>query len=508
MANNTVLIVGAGPTGMTAAIELKRLGMDVRIIDKSDHMARYSQALVVQARTLEQFQRYGLADKAIARGRKLRRAKFYSEGKLIVDFTLDRVESRYSFALFIPQSETEPLLNSHMESLGIKTEREVELISVTQEPELRATLRRADGRAEEVFPRWLIGCDGAHSAVRQMTGTAFEGASVRISFFLADAEITGADVPQDELSLHVSRGNVVFMARLTEKLTRLIVALHEQPKFDSDRELTIGDLQEMVDRAGVRIQIRSAEWLTPFHVTDRQAKHYRVGNVFLAGDASHIHSPVGGQGMNTGIQDVANLAWKLAAVARGADDALLDSYEEERGEVGKALLRFTGRGLKLATASNPIIEKLRDTLAPVVVLLPPVQRGAVGFVSETAIEYRSSSIVADYGGDGQMRAGDRLPDLPLRNSSVRSRLLEDWTAPRHRVFGLNLDKDDIETMRNGLHNADVVSLATSDFYDGGRRLLGDDGKMFVLRPDGYVGFRARMGFQVELMNYARLHAFA
>jgi 2-polyprenyl-6-methoxyphenol hydroxylase-like FAD-dependent oxidoreductase len=508
MANNTVLIVGAGPTGMTAAIELKRMGMDVRIIDKSNHMAQYSQALVVQARTLEQFQRYGIADAAIAHGRRLHEAKFYSEGKLLVDFKLDHVESAYPFALFIPQSETEALLNGHMESLGIKTEREVELISLTQEPELRATLRRADGQTEEVSSRWLIGCDGAHSAVRKKTGTPFEGARVGISFFLADAEITGPDVPQDELSLYVNHGDVVFLARLTDRTVRLIVALHEQPKIDSDRELTIEDLQAMVDRVGVRIQICSAQWMTPFHVTDRQAKHYRIGRVFLAGDASHVHSPVGGQGMNTGIQDVANLAWKLAAVARGADDRLLDSYEEERGEVGRALLRFTERGLKLATASNPIVEKIRDALAPIFVLLPPVQRGAVGFVSETAIEYRSSSIVADYGGDGRMRAGDRLPDLPVRNLSLRSRLLEDWTAPRHRVLGLNLDNDDIETMRSELHDADVVSLATSDLYREGRRLLGDDGKMFVLRPDGYVGFRARMGFQAELMNYARLNAFA
>ncbi len=508
MANNTVLIVGAGPTGLTAAIELKRLGMDVRIIDKSDHMARYSQALVVQARTLEQFQRYGLADEAIARGRKLHEAKFYSEGKLIVDFKLDHFESPYPFALFIPQSETEALLNGHMESLGIKTERNVELISLTQQPELRATLGHADGRTEEVSPRWLIGCDGAHSVVREKTGTVFEGARVGISFFLADAEITGPDVPQDELSLHVSHGNVVFMARLTDRIVRLIVALHEQPKIDGHRELTVHDLQGMVDRVRVHIQIRSADWMTPFHVTDRQAKHYRIGNVFLAGDASHVHSPVGGQGMNTGIQDVANLAWKLAAVARGAHDSLLDSYEEERGEVGRALLRFTERGLKLATISNPFVEKLRDTFAPIVVLLPPVQRGAVGFVSETAIEYRSSSIVADYGGDGHMRAGDRLPDLPLQNRIVRSSLLADWTAPKHRVFGLNLDKDDIETMKQDLHDAEVVALATSDLYDEGRRLLGDDGKIFVLRPDGYVGFRSRMGFQAELMNYARVNAFA
>ena len=502
MENNSVLIVGAGPTGMTAAIELKRMGMDVRIIDKSDHLARYSQALVVQARTLEQFQRYGFADEAVARGRRLHEAKFYSEGKRIVDFKLDGVESTYPFALFIPQSETETLLNSHMEALGVKTEREVELIALTQEPELRAMIRRADGQTEEVLPRWVIGCDGAHSAVREKTGTAFEGASVGMSFFLADAEIAGPDAPHDELSLHVSRGDVVFMARLTDRVVRLIVALHEQPKMDGDRELTVEDLQGMVDRVGVRVQIGRAEWMTPFHVTDRQAKHYRIGDVFLAGDASHIHSPVGGQGMNTGIQDAANLAWKIAAVARGAEDRLLDSYEEERGEVGRALLRFTERGLKLATASNPIVERLRDAIAPIVTKLPAVQHTAVGFVSETAIEYRSSSIVADYGGDGHLRAGDRLPDLPLRNSDGRSSLLQDWTAPRHRVFCLNSDKDDVEKLRNDLRYAEVVPLATADLGENGRRLLGDDGKMFVLRPDGYLGFRGRMGFQPELMNYA------
>ena len=160
--------------------------------------------------------------------------------------------------------------------------------------------------------------------------------------------------------------------------------------------------------------------MTPFHVNDRQAKHYRIGNVFLAGDASHIHSPVGGQGMNTGIQDVANLAWKLAAVARGADDSLLNSYEEERGEVGRALLRFTERGLKLATVSNPLVEQLRDTVCANPHEVAARTENAVGFVSETAIEYRSSSIVVDFGGDGHLSAGDRLPDLRLRNRIYRA----------------------------------------------------------------------------------------
>jgi 2-polyprenyl-6-methoxyphenol hydroxylase-like FAD-dependent oxidoreductase len=502
MAGSDVLIVGAGPTGMTAAIELKRAGMEPRVIDKAEHMAQFSQALVVQARTLEQFQRYGIADAMMAHGRKLHEAKFYSEGKLIVDFKLDKLASPYPFALFIPQSETEKVLNEFMESLGVKAERCVELVSLTQDSEPRATLRHPDGHTEEISPRWVIGCDGAHSAVREQTGTAFEGGGVGLSFYLGDCEVTGEDMPQDELTLHVHHGDVLFMARLTDRIVRLIAALHEQSE-NSKQQITIDDLQSIVDRIGVRAKIKSAEWLTPFHVNDRQAKHYRIGNVFLAGDASHIHSPVGGQGMNTGIQDAANLCWKLAAVARGGDAALLDTYEEERGEVGRALLRFTQRGLKLASTSNPIVERARDALAPIVTKLPQLQHNAIGFVSETAIEYRSSSAVRDYGGDGHLRAGDRVPDLSLKNGDGGSSLLRDWTSAKHRVIGLNLDQDDIETLRTSVPNADVVPLSSAELGYEGRKLFGDDGKLFVLRPDGYLGFRAPMGFNVELMNYAR-----
>jgi hypothetical protein len=340
--------------------------------------------------------------------------------------------------------------------------------------------------------------------VREKTGVAFEGGGVGLSFFLGDCVVEGPDVPENELSIHVHHGDVLFLARLSDSVVRLIVATHEQQSHEK-REVTIEYLQRAVDRLGVRVKIRSAEWLTPFHVNDRQAKHYRMGNVFLAGDASHIHSPVGGQGMNTGIQDVANLAWKLAAVSRGASDILLDSYEEERGEVGKALLRFTERGLKLATTSNPLVERMRDMLAPLLSMLDPVQHRAVGFISETAIEYRSSSIVHDYGGDGHLRAGDRMPDLRLSHGRQGS-LIEDWTTPRHRVFGLNLDQDDIQTMRADLPNADVVPLVTSDLEYDGRKLFGDDGKIFVLRPDGYLGFRSPMGFRVELLKYARQEA--
>jgi len=500
----STLIVGAGPTGMTAAIELKRAGLDVRIIDKSDHMAEHSQALVVQARTLEQFQRYGIASEAVARGRKLRGARFYSEGKQIVSVTTEQIASRYPFLLFLPQSATEALLNEHMERLGVKTERQVELESVAQDSRgVSVTLRHPDGGQENLRARWLIGCDGAHSTVREKSGVPFEGGGVGLSFFLGDLEIEGPDAPDDELTIHVHRGDIVFMGRLSDRQVRMIVAMHSEQQKDEHRQLTIADFQQAVDQVGVRVKVRSAGWTTPFRVNDRQARHYRVGNVFLAGDASHIHSPVGGQGMNTGIQDAANLAWKMAAVARGAHPSLLDSYEEERAEVGRVLLRFTERGLKMASLSNPLMEGMRDLLAPLVSGLKPVQRALLGFIAETDIEYRRSSIVWDLGGDGDLRAGDRLPDLTLLNPGDQTTLLGSWTEGKHLALVVNGSDAEIAQIRSELPEAEVVRLYTPQLDDEGIGLLGIRKKVIMIRPDGYAGFRAPLAQLKELRAYAR-----
>jgi 2-polyprenyl-6-methoxyphenol hydroxylase-like FAD-dependent oxidoreductase len=507
MPDSSILVIGAGPTGMTAAIELKRAGFDVRIIDKSDHMAQHSQALVVQARTLEQFQRYGIADEAVVRGRKLHGAQIFSEGKQILSIGLDELASRYPFLLFLPQSETEALLNAHMERLGVKAERRVELESLIQDDRsVRATLRHPDGSLEGMRARWVIGCDGAHSTVREKTGTRFEGGGVGLSFFLADVVLDGPDAPEDDLAIHLHHGDVVFLGRLNEKLVRMIVALHSTQNLELSGDLTIDDLQRAADHVGARVIIHSAEWMTPFHVNDRQAKQYRIGNVFLAGDASHIHSPVGGQGMNTGIQDVANLAWKLTAVARGADESLLNSYQEERGEVGKALLRFTERGLKMATTANPLLEQIRNVLAPVISGLKPVQHAVTGFLSETAIEYRSSSVVVDHGGDGDLRAGDRLPDLTLHYPGEKLTLLREWTEARHLVLVINGSDAEVDQVRLNIPQAEVIPLHLPQLDDEGINLLGIKKKIVIVRPDGYVGFRGPIGRKQEWLDYARQDA--
>jgi 2-polyprenyl-6-methoxyphenol hydroxylase-like FAD-dependent oxidoreductase len=489
---------------MTLAIELKRVGLDVRIIDKSDHPALHSQALVVQARTLEQFQRHGIATQAVDEGRKLTKVIFWSDGKQLVSFGLERIHSNYPYVLFLPQNKTEAILNEHMESLGVRIDRNAELISFTQsEGAISSILRRGDGREEQIESRWIVGCDGAHSTVRKLCSIPFEGDGVGLSFFLGDLEIDGPDAPTDFLALHLHKGDVLFMGSLSEKWTRLIVALHAKQNAESERDPTIADFQDAADRAGVRIKIHSSDWMTPFHVNDRQAEHYRSGNAFLAGDAAHIHSPVGGQGMNTGIQDAANLAWKLAAVVRGADERLLNSYETERGAVGKALLKFTERGLKMATASNPVVEHLRDMLLPVLSKPKIVQDTVLGFISETAIEYRSSPIVHDHGGDGLLRAGDRLPDLEVHQKDARSTLLADWRDGKHLAVLVNASESDRRGIGNQLGQVKLISVNSAQFSDEGRRTLGEMPKALVVRPDGYVGFRAPLDKLGELNTYAR-----
>ncbi len=494
-----VLIVGAGPTGLATAIELARQKIPFRLIDKSEKATEWSQALVVQARTLEQFDRYGIAETAVDQGIPLSRAHVFSEGKSIVAFELDHIPGRYPYVLFLPQSQTEEILRQHLHELGGAIERGVELVSLEDsESGTDVQLRHKDGTTENTEARWIVGCDGAHSRVRELLNIPFEGDKVALSFFLGDLELTGPDVSNDELRVYLHHGDVLFVARLTATAHRVIVALHAgQSSEDKDKQLSLADFQTALDHAGARIKVTGSIWMTPFHVNDRQAARYRSKSAFLAGDASHIHSPVGGQGMNTGLQDAANLAWKLAAVSHGAQDALLDSYHEERSAVGKRLLRTTSRGLHAATATNPLLEKLRDTLLSVVSHSQYVQETLAGFISETDINYRESSIVSEQSAAGSLKAGDRVPNPTVHPAgSAPTLLLDPLRDGQHLLLAVN-------TATKTLPRTTSVQITTNHENDELTKLFGAHERICLIRPDGYLGYSSDPQDHSQLANYAR-----
>ncbi len=488
-----VLIAGAGPTGLAMAAEAARFGLRYRIIDKASHGAQHSQALVVQARTLEQFERYHISQTAIERGRRLRRIRMYGEGTRILEASFDEIPSNYPFVLFLPQTETERLLIEHIEAQGGTIERRTELRSFTQRDEfVECVLLHADGSSEIVSCTYLIGADGAHSTVRKQLGLAFDGQSVDFDFFLGDLAVQG-DVPDDELIVHLHSGNLVFVGRMDDTHCRFIVALHDDPM---NREPALEDFQAAIDLCGIQnLRVSDPRWMAAFHVSERRTPAYSRGRVFLAGDATNIHSPVGGQGMNTGIQDAANLIWKLALVeSKRAHPALLDTYDAERKPVSDALLKTTSAALRVATTANWLLQHLRDDLLSRIASLSAVQDRLKGGVSEIGIHYRHSRIVRDAGGDTLLRAGDRAPDCEVVDETgTRMRLFDMLREPVHTVIaampGTHVDLPRLAKLLaryRDLVQGSVLIDGDAEFY---RQYAAVDGALYVVRPDGYVGFR-------------------
>jgi 2-polyprenyl-6-methoxyphenol hydroxylase-like FAD-dependent oxidoreductase len=508
-----VLVVGAGPTGLTLAAQLQVFGATIRIVDRQLDRVHESRALGVQPRTLEVLRGLGVAEELIERGNDAVWVQLHAGGRVVRIrlFGLGLDDTAYPFLLFVSQAETEQVLGDHLAGRGVPVERGVEVAGFQADPDtVTCILGHRDGRSEQVRARYLVGCDGASSTVRRGAGIPFQGGAYPQTFALADLEVDGLD--RDAAHAFPGQEGILLFFPLGRPASWRMLAMH--PTLKGRREParpSLEELQALADAmTGGSVRLRDPVWQTYFGLQHRHATRYRAGPVFLAGDAAHIHSPAGAQGMNTGIQDAWNLGWKLALVSRGiADEALLDSYDAERRPVGRFVVRFTDRAFSGATSTNPLVRALRTRLAPRVLPLGLRFGRAVAYgfrtVSQLNIGYRHSP-AAEEGRPALRRgprAGDRLPDARITREGQECWLGEALVAPRFHLLLCGPPGDwhpsQLTTLRHRYPDTLTVHHLTREATPGALHdldgnlfaRLGVDGTaQYLVRPDGHIGYRA------------------
>jgi 2-polyprenyl-6-methoxyphenol hydroxylase-like FAD-dependent oxidoreductase len=503
-----VLIAGAGPTGLVLALWLTRLGVRIRIIDKTAEPGATSRALGVQARTLEFYAQLGIADAVVEKGRWAAAANLWSNGRRAAHIEFGAMGasiSPYPYALIFPQDEHERLLVECLSDLGIVVERNTELVEFEQDDlSVRAKIRKPDGTTGFCNVAFIAGCDGAHSAVREQLGIGFPGGTYEHLFYVADVEADG-NALNGELNIAFDRNDflVVFPLKGGNR-ARFIGTVRDQRSHNPD--LTWNDVSKDIVQH-MRIAVEKVNWFSTYRVHHRVAGHFRAGRAFLLGDAAHIHSPVGGQGMNTGIGDAVNLAWKIAAVLRNrANPSLLETYEAERIAFARRLVDTTDRAFTEITSSSPTARLVRLRFAP---LLAPfffsfqsARRFIFRTVSQTSIRYRRSSL--SRGMAGLVRGGDRLPWVKMEANGVDSSNFAplqslDWQV---HVYG---------EARPALHALCAKrNLALHVFaYTAATRRAGlRRNAAYLLRPDSYVALAEPDGVAGNIASYLDTRALS
>ncbi len=495
-----VLIVGAGPTGLTAALELSRFGIPFRIIDKLPSPPTTSRAIGVQARTLELFQQRGLAEDLVARGHPIKGASVHGDGKHLFRFEFTGIGSRFNYVLALAQTEMERMLAQVIESRGAKVERGVELVAFSQDPSshepnpIEAVLRHADGRLEDLRAAWLIAADGAHSLVRATLDLPFKGKTIDAEFVLGDIHVTG-DLSREDASLFLSAHGLMALFPLGDNRFRMVASIPvpqaNAPTPDLDQLQRIYE-----ERSCIPATFSDLTWSSVFRISSRMVAQLRRGRILLGGDAANVHSPVGAQGMNAGIQDMFNLCWKLALVIKGrAPSAMLDTYEFERLPVMRSILSRSEYLTRFATAQDPLLRSLFDNIGPWIGSVHFVQDNAGATFSQLGFEYRSSALSEQHAHRASVHAGDRMPDLAWRDhdGAEGGRALLDLLDPAR--FTLVSAGAPLPGLRERFAPwADLVRVveieAPTDAALGERFTKALSDALFLVRPDGYVAATA------------------
>jgi 2-polyprenyl-6-methoxyphenol hydroxylase-like FAD-dependent oxidoreductase len=489
MPDPSVLIVGAGPTGLVLALWLTRLGVRVRIIDKVAAPGTTSRALVIHARTLEFYQQIGIAEAVVQQSHRFAGGNLWVSARLAgrVEFgPMGKGMTPFPYMLIFPQDEHERLLIDRLAEAGVTVERPVELVTFSEERDhVLARLRHANGAEESCRAAYIAGCDGAHSTVRGVMGVGFPGGTYERLFYVADVAATGP-VMDGDLNIALDEADFLAVFPLKDLAhARLIGTVREEEVGGADALGWDDVSHQALDR--LQIQIECVNWFSTYRVHHRVAEKFQRGRAFLLGDAAHIHSPVGGQGMNTGIGDAVNLAWKLAEMLQGrAAPALLDTYEPERIAFARRLVATTDRAFTIISSMGRMARFVRAVVAPRVLPVlfrsTTVRRFMFRIISQTSINYRNSPL--SVGSAGKLKAGDRLPWVPPQEAD--GNLADNFAALSSLDWQVHFYGDSPPEIadlcrRRGLA-MHVFSWSSAAASAG---LVRD--ALYLIRPDGYIG---------------------
>jgi 2-polyprenyl-6-methoxyphenol hydroxylase-like FAD-dependent oxidoreductase len=490
-----VLIVGGGPTGLMLANQLARRGVRAVIIDRHSGPAQQTRAMAVHARTLEIYQKLGIAQRALELGKIATGANLWAGGERRARIPIGDMGknlSPFPFVLMLGQDDNERIMGEHLRQWGMAVQWNTELVSFEASTDrVIATIRQPDGTDRKVTAAWIAGCDGGHSTVRERSGIGFPGAPYEHVFFVADTEATGSMVP-DELNVYLLRDgfHLFFPMRGTNRWRVIgILPEHLREKRDVTFEETVPALRHEAD---AQLSFKSCNWFSTYRIHHRCAERFRKGRCFLLGDAAHVHSPMGGQGMNTGLQDAYNLAWKLALVVKGrAGAALLDSYEAERMPVARELLRTTDRAFTLVVSDKRIAGLFRTQIvariAAFAMTLGRVREIAFRTISQIGIRYPESPLsrtLAQLPQDAP-RGGDRFPwlQLKLRAGGPVEDLFQKLDDTRYTLVVVG---QPAPAELNDRVTACVVPADPHNARELARARIPEQA-FYLLRPDGHVG---------------------
>ncbi len=496
-----VLIVGSGPTGLVLALWLARMGVRLRIIDKTAEPGTTSRALAVQARTLEFYRQLGFADAVVAAGRKTIAANMWVAGRRVAHAVFGEMGagiSPFPYALVYPQDEHERLLIDRLRETGVEVERQTEFLRFEETADgISAHLRHADAIEEQCTAAYIAGCDGARSTMREALGIGFPGGTYEHMFYVADVEASGATM-NGELHVALDKTDFLVVFPLKDNGRARLIGTIRQELASQAEKLRWEDVSKRV-LEWIRIDVEKVNWFSTYRVHHRVADHFRKGRAFLLGDAAHIHSPVGGQGMNTGIGDAVNLAWKLAVVVQGrAHASVLDSYEQERIGFARTLVSTTDQAFTGVTSSGFIARLVRLRIVPL--LLPlffsfkAARRLMFRRVSQTAIDYEGSSLSS--GWTQTVQGGDRLPWIQNANGAG-----DDNFAPLHSLdWQVHVYGEATKELRQ-MCEARGLPLHVFAWRKEMRRTGVWRNAAYLVRPDGYVGLADAVGSAAAVTSY-------